>query len=265
MLYKTIHSSKSKQHFFSRKQQPLLTVESGDEISFDNRNAGFHLVNEQTTDHDMAEMEIQGLEDMERVFGPIYVDGPVFVKDALPGDRLQVEILELETGPWGWTAIMPGLGLLQDEMPGPHIKTFSLKDGFAVFKAGIKIPSQPFYGTMGVAPAEDTQLHPLFPRNDIGGNFDCRDLGVGSKFFLPINVEGALFSVGDAHFCQGDGEITGTALETTMKSRLRLTVIKGKTALCSPHFQSSKESRQLMRSMSDPGRVWSTCYSIYSR
>jgi acetamidase/formamidase len=193
------------------------------------------------------------LQDIEGCVGNIYVDGPVFVNGAEPRDILKVEILKLQTGKWGWTAIFPGLGLLQDEMPGLNIKTFELGPDYAVFKTGVHVPSQPFYGTMGVAPAEEGDLHPLFPRNDIGGNFDCRYLGEGAVMYLPVNVPGALFAIGDAHFSQGDGEIVGTALETTMKSQIRLSVIKGKEPLKSPHYETNPERVMQMHSVGGNG------------
>ena len=210
----------------------------------------------------MVAMNLKSLADIESCTGPIYVDGPVYVTGASPGDVLKVEILDLRTGPWGWTAIFPGLGLLSDEIPGPHIKTFDLSSsGHTIFKPGVHIPAQPFYGTMGVAPASpDEDLHPLFPRNDIGGNFDCRYLGAGSTMFLPVNVPGALFSVGDAHFAQGDGEITGTAIETTMRSRIRLTVLKTKKedqqqhqSIRSPHYETNPERVRQMVSVGGKG------------
>ena len=217
-----------------------MTIDSGEEVSFDNKNAGFHNIVEGTLDTDLAPLGLTGLQDFEKCTGPIYVDGPVFVHGAEPGDILCVEILQLQVGEWGWTAVFPGLGLLKDEITGPHIRTFDLRNanerGYAVFRPAnveleqpeIRIPHQPFYGTMGVAPppGDSDNRHPLFPGNDIGGNFDCRYLGEGSTVYVPVNVPGALFSVGDAHFCQGDGEISGTALETSMASRIRLTVLK---------------------------------------
>jgi acetamidase/formamidase len=200
------------------------------------------------------EMGLKTLLDIEGCMGPIYVGGPVYVNGAEPGDILQVEILKLQTGDCGWTAIFSGLGLLQDEMPGPYINIFELRpDHHAIFKPGVDIPCQPFYGTMGVAPAEDGDLHPLFPRNDIGGNLDCRYLGQGAVMYLPVNVPGALFAVGDRHFSQGDGEITGIALETTMKSRIRLSVIKGKEPLKSPLYMKSPERVQQMHTVGGKG------------
>jgi acetamidase/formamidase len=255
-MFRTIHhihhSKDSTLLSFNNSHKPLIIIDSGQEVSFDNTHAEFGNLTRDSTDADLVGMDLGPME-LEKYIGPIYVDGPVYVNGAEPGDTLKVEILKLETGAWGWTLIFPGLGLLQDEIPGPHVKTFELGKDYAVFKPGIHIPCQPFYGTMGVAQAEEGDLHPLFPRNDIGGNFDCRYLGQGAVMYLPVNVPGALFSLGDAHFSQGDGEITGTALETTMKSRIRLTVVKGKAPLKSPHYETNPERVQQMHSVGGKG------------
>ncbi|KAK5989634.1 L-carnitine dehydrogenase [Cladobotryum mycophilum] len=248
-------SVKSKLLSFNKAHKPLITIESGDVVSFDNTNADFGHVNIDINDAKLAELNLTGVEDLERLIGPIYVNGPVFVNGAEPGDILQVEILELQPGSWGWTMIFPGIGLFKDEITGPHIKTFDLQahSDYAVFGPGIHIPKQPFYGTMGVAPAEEGDLNPLFPRNDIGGNFDCRYLGEGAIVYLPVNVPGALFSAADGHYCQGDGEITGTALETTMRSRIRLSIIKGKAPRKSPHYKTNPEKVREMHSIGGQG------------
>lgn len=257
-LVKTIHhvhhGPDSTIHTFCKDHKPLFTVDSGAEVSFDNTHAGFFKLSRNTTTTDLDALDMKTLDDLFKLMGPIYVDGPVYINGAEPGDILKVEILELQTGSWGWTAVVPGMGLLQDDIPGPHLMTFDLPEGqdYAVFKPGIHIPRQPFYGTMGVAPAEG-ELNALLQRNDIGGNFDCRYLGQGSTLFLPVNVPGALFAVGDAHFSQGDGEICGTALETTMRSRMRLSVIKGKGKLEGPHYETNPEQVKQMVSIAGKG------------
>jgi acetamidase/formamidase len=212
-------------------------------VTFDNFEAGFKNLTRDTTNADLAKLGIQAFEDLEKLMGPIYVNGPVYVNGAEPGDTLKVEILDLQTADWGWTCVIPGLGAFNDEFKEFHIKTYDLPpdQDFAVFKEGIHIPRQPFYGTMGVASADEGDFHPLFPRNDIGGNLDCRYIGQGATLYLPVNVPGVLFPVGDGHFAQGDGEICGTALETMMRSRLRLTVVKGNPPLKSPHYETSVE------------------------
>ncbi|OTA03048.1 acetamidase [Trichoderma parareesei] len=248
------HGPDSTTYTFNKDHKPALTVDSGTEVTFDNTHAGFVNLTKETTTADVVALDIKSAPELEKLVGLLYVNGPVYVNGAEPGDMLKVEILELQPGSWGWTAIIPGMGLLQNEIPGPHLMTFDLPEGqdYAVFKPGIHLPRQPFYGTMGVAPAEGDQ-YCLFPRNDIGGNFDCRYLGKGSTLFLPVNVPGALFGVGDAHFCQGDGEICCLALETTMRSRMRLSVVKGKDRLGGPHYETSPERVKEMVSVKGKG------------
>jgi acetamidase/formamidase len=240
---------------WNKNHKPLISVDSGSEVTFDNFEAGYKNLTRDTTNADMVRLGIQGYEDLEKLMGPIYVNGPVYVNSAEPGDTLKVEILDLQTADWGWTCVIPGLGAFNDEFKEFHIKTYDLPPGqdYAVFKKGIHIPRQPFYGTIGVASADEGDFHPLFPRNDIGGNFDCRYIGQGATLYLPVNVPGALFAVGDGHFAQGDGEICGTAIETLMRSRVRLTVVKGKPPLKSPHYETSVERVVEMHSVKGKG------------
>jgi acetamidase/formamidase len=240
---------------WNKDHKPLIHVDSGSEVTFDNFEAGFNNITRHTTGADLAKLEIQGLQDIEKLMGPIYVNGPVFINGAEPGDTLRVEILDLQTADWGWTCVLPGLGAFKDEFKEAHIKTYDLPPGqdYTVFKKGIHIPRQPFYGTIGVASADEGDFPPIVPRNDIGGNIDCRYVGQGSTLFLPVNVPGALFAVGDGHFAQGDGEICGTAIETMMKSRIRLTVLKGKPALKSPHYETAVQKVVEMNSVGGKG------------
>ncbi|KAH8817417.1 hypothetical protein F5884DRAFT_249959 [Xylogone sp. PMI_703] len=240
---------------WEKNHKPLITVESGSEVVIDNIGAFPKNLHRNITTEEIQKYNIQGFQDIEKLLGSPHVSAPVYINGAEPGDTLKVEILDLETADWGWTTALPGLGALHDEFPTAHIKTYDLPSGqdYAVFKKGIHIPRQPFYGTIGVAPAEDGGFNVLFPRNDTGGNFDCRYVGKGATLYLPVNVPGALFSVGDAHFAQGDGEICGTAIETTMKSRIRLTVEKGRPPLKSPHYQTAVNEVVKMHSVNGKG------------
>ncbi|MGZ4170709.1 MAG: acetamidase/formamidase family protein, partial [Solirubrobacteraceae bacterium] len=151
--------------------------------------------------------------------------GPVYVKTAQPGDVLQIEILELTPKNWGWTAIIPGFGLLADEYPDPwlNISQVDPATGSVQFADGITLPFQPFPGTIGLAPAEPGQ-HSVVPPSKWGGNMDIKHLRPGTTLYLPVAVPGALFSVGDTHAAMGDGEVCGTAVETAMDITVRLSV-----------------------------------------
>jgi acetamidase/formamidase len=157
------------------------------------------------------------------------VTGPVFVDGAEPGDALRVTIGDFEPSGVGWTANIPGFGLLADQFPEPALHLWSYEGGGgapALYGPGARIPVRPFAGTIGLAPAEPG-LHSIVPPRRVGGNMDIRDLGAGSVLYLPVEVAGALFSVGDTHAAQGDGEVCGTAIESAMAVTLRFDLVKG--------------------------------------
>jgi acetamidase/formamidase len=158
-----------------------------------------------------------------------------------PGDTLAVEILDIHTQGWGWTAILPGLGLLPDDFPDAYLRIFDLSHGdVAYMRADIAIPLTPFFGTMGVCPAGASGV-PVMPPGNSGGNLDTRQLVAGATLYLPVQVENALFSCGDAHGCQGDGEVCVTGLEAPMFAALRFTLEKG-GSIPSPQYRTPRRS-----------------------
>lgn len=154
------------------------------------------------------------------------ITGPVYMVGAMPGDVLKVEILEFATGAWGWTSVEPGFGLLSDEFDVYELKIWTIENGQASFRPGISIPSAPFCGVMGVAPKEPGPIITLPPR-PFGGNMDSRHMTVGAEVHFPVLVPGALLSIGDGHFAQGDGEVCGTAIECDISIAVRLSLIRG--------------------------------------
>jgi acetamidase/formamidase len=165
------------------------------------------------------------------------VSGPVFIEGAEPGDVLKVTLLSFDPCGWGWTANIPGFGLLADDFrePALHIWHYDAKSlAPALFGRWGKVPLKPFTGTIGLAPAA-TGVHSIVPPRRVGGNIDVRDIALGTELFLPVEVAGALFSVGDTHAAQGDGEVCGTAIESAMKVALRFDLIK-RTPLSFPRF-----------------------------
>ena len=209
--------------------EPVLTVESGDTVVYETRD----VTDNQITPDSTAEA-IAGL-DWSRVYP---LAGPIRVEGAAPGDTLVVEILDLQTRGWGYTAIIPGFGLLPDDFPEPYLRIFDLSDGeFAHLRDDIAVPVEPFFGTMGVCPAGAEQ-QAVMPPGTFGGNMDTRQLVRGTTLYLPVEVEGALFSCGDAHAAQGDGEVCVTGLEAPMHGELRFTVQKGRR-IPAPQFQTT--------------------------
>lgn len=161
--------------------------------------------------------------------------GPIAVDGAEPGDALEIEILALQPDAWGWTGVMPGSGLLAGDFTTPYIRHWDLSNGRTTrLGAAIEIPLQPFCGTMGVAPAT-AGAHPIMPPGDFGGNMDVRQLTAGSILLLPVQVPGALFSAGDCHAAQGDGEVCVTGIECPMSFSLRFNLRKD-AHLPSPQF-----------------------------
>ncbi|ATZ51328.1 hypothetical protein BCIN_06g07380 [Botrytis cinerea B05.10] len=216
---------------WDRSLTPALTVDSGSEISFDLLDGGSNQI---TDTSDITAVQNFNVSKGDPAFGPVYVNS------ASPGDVLKVEFLSLKPAHYGWTACLPGsfeFGLLADEYPEASLKIWDLSKGedFAVFKEGIHVPIKPFLGVVGVAPGEEGEFSTI-PPYDTGGNIDCKYITQGSVLYLPVKVSGALFSCGDGHAAQGDGEVCGTAIETPMKATVRLTVEKGKPWVQSPHF-----------------------------
>ncbi|WP_242894733.1 acetamidase/formamidase family protein [Actinomadura litoris] len=154
------------------------------------------------------------------------VTGPFLVEGAHAGDALVIDVLEMAVGDWGWTASIPGFGLLADDFPDPHLRVSKIANGFAEPLPGVRVPVVPMIGTIGVAPPEPG-AHSIVPPRRWGGNMDIRHVGPGARLILPVGVDGALLSLGDAHAAMGDGEVCGTGIETEASVRLRVGVRAG--------------------------------------
>jgi acetamidase/formamidase len=154
--------------------------------------------------------------------------GPILVDGAEPGDALKITIEAFKPSGFGWTANIPGFGLLADDFKEPALNLWKYDAGSlepALYGKNARVPLKPFAGTIGNAPAEPG-LHSVVPPRRMGGNLDIRDLAVGTILYLPVEVTGALFSVGDTHAAQGDGEVCGTAIESQMNTVLKIDLVK---------------------------------------
>ncbi|RMJ25961.1 Acetamidase formamidase [Aspergillus sp. HF37] len=244
--YASVHVRRDHAHMkWSKSISPVLTVSSGETVTFDAVDSSNGQIGKTSDASTIPSMDF-GL--VNPVFGPVYV------RDAQPGDVLKVDVEDLQTADWGWSAIIPGFGLLADEFPDPALNIWHLDrdKGFTLFKDRVRVPMRPFLGCMGVAPASDDELSTVPPTAG-GGNMDCRELSVGSTVYLPVQAPGALFSCGDGHAAQGDGEVCGSAIETPMKATLRFEVCKGQPGVTAPQYQTPPNS-QLQRSIPDFGR-----------
>ncbi|KAI3335866.1 hypothetical protein F4824DRAFT_462774 [Ustulina deusta] len=248
-----LHNHPGNSHLrWSRSIPPVLTVPSGSEITLELPDGGGNQI---TRENAAAGTAIASF-DVSRADPAV---GPIYVEDAEPGDVLRVDFLAVEpVVDYGWTAIFPGFGLLSDDddefadAAAGRLKIFDLgrpgqedwvgERGYVVFRAGstgenakeggevreeIRIPYAPFLGLVGLAPAHGEQ-HPMIPPLPrTGGNIDTRWLAVGAALYLPVEVPGALLSLGDGHVAQGDGEVCGTAIETRVRATVRVTIEKG--------------------------------------
>ncbi|WP_378941457.1 acetamidase/formamidase family protein [Mesorhizobium sp. ANAO-SY3R2] len=214
----TIHG---RHHHFGwdRSIPPAETVAPGSTLKFECLDSGS---GQFTPDSTVADVTTLDFSKVNPVTGPIYVDG------AKPGDALKITIHQFEPSGFGWTANIPGFGLLADQFKEPALALWKYDPATlepALFGKHARVPLKPFAGTIGVAPAEPG-LHSVVPPRRVGGNLDIRDLAAGTTLYLPIEVEGALFSIGDTHAAQGDGEVCGTAIESAMNVALTLEVVK---------------------------------------
>jgi acetamidase/formamidase len=189
-MHRSVHHVREElAHFvWDNAIEPAQEVDDGAVVELEVRDASGGQLDRDSTTDDVAAL------DFARV-NP--VTGPIFVRGARPGDVLAVEILELRPRDWGWTAIIPGFGLLADEFSEPwlRISTVDAQARTVAFADGVTLRYEPFPGTIGVAPAEPGE-HPRVPPSRWGGNLDVKHLRVGTTLLLPVGVEGALFSVG---------------------------------------------------------------------
>lgn len=164
--------------------------------------------------------------------------GPIFVEGAQAGDVLQVDVLEVAHKGWGWSSVVPGLGFLKERFPDPCLFHWKLEGGISRSLTPAVVPLRPFCGVMGVAPAEDGEFRTR-PPGVFGGNMDVRELSAGATLYLPVLNPGALFSAGDAHAAQGDGEVSINGIECPADVTLRLQLHTGKP-LAGPLLESHR-------------------------
>ena len=210
-----MHLKRTQTHnVWDRSIAPALTVAPGETVTVELQNASGGQLTASSDASALATLD----------FGRVNpVTGPIFVEGARPGDALVVEILALEVDAWGWTANTPGFGLLADRFTEPALRMWRIANGTVELFTGMRLASLPMIGTIGVAPAEAGAFS-VIPPTRRGGNMDIRHVGAGATLYLPVAVEGALLSLGDAHAAQGDGEVCGTAIETSAIATLRISL-----------------------------------------
>ena len=201
-------------HRWNAALPPALVIRSGDTVHFRCRDSSDGQVTPQSTITDFLSI------DRARVHA---LTGPVFVEEARPGDVLEIEVLDIRHDGWGWSSIVDGLGLLDQRFHEPHLFIWSLEGDRSTSLYPATVPLRPFCGIMGVAPAADGEFRTR-PPGPFGGNLDVRDLVRGATLYLPVLRPGALFSVGDVHAAQGDGEVCINGIEIPAAVSLRFRV-----------------------------------------
>jgi formamidase len=243
--------------------EPAFEVEPGDELRLETEDGVAGGLSRESTHADAARLSLGLAHPMA---------GPVLVRGAEPGDVLEVEFVRYETADFGVTPVIPGFGFLAEVFTEPYVVKWEIAGGLARSEElpGVAVPEDTFAGVAGVAPSHESlerfrareeelraRGQPVaddlpgdalpataagglrtIPPRETGGNMDVRGLVAGSKLFLPVEVPGALFSVGDLHFAQGDGEVCGTAIEVAGAVTVRFAVHRDRPRLRFPSYET---------------------------
>jgi len=210
-------------HAWDQDEPPTLTVAPGDVVTLELRDGSDGQIRPGTGAASLFALDAGR---MDPLTGPLWIDG------AVPGDTVTVDILDIRLGSWGWSGILPGFGLLSDQFPGPYLRGWDTTGDSVEIEGGHRFRLNPMLGVVGVAPARPGRYPATVP-TEAGGNIDVKYVRAGSRIHLPVMVEGALLSLGDAHALQGDGELSGTAIECEADVTLRIGLTPG-TALRAP-------------------------------
>ncbi|HWT64790.1 MAG TPA: acetamidase/formamidase family protein, partial [Terracidiphilus sp.] len=193
-----------------------LHVAPGDEVEFECVDASGAQVKPGMSTEDYLKI------DRTRIHA---LTGPIWVESAEPGDVLQIDILATRHSGWGWTSVVEGLGFLKDRFRTPYLFHWNLEGEVTRSLAPAAVPVRPFLGVMGVARADDGSFRTR-PPGAFGGNLDVRELCAGATLYLPVYNKGALFSCGDGHAAQGDGEVCINGIECPLDATLRFRLHK---------------------------------------
>ncbi|MBT6831221.1 MAG: acetamidase/formamidase family protein [Rhodospirillaceae bacterium] len=209
---------------------PVLHIAPGDEVYFETLDASNGQVTPDSSAQDVRHLDF---DNVNPVTGPVYVDG------AEPGDALKITLLEFAPSGWGWSANIPDFGLLADDFAEPYMHHWhyppELSEAVPYEGTHARVPFKSMRGAIGTALAEPGQHNILPPREAVGGTMDIRDMSLGTVLYLPVQVPGALLSMGDPHAAQGEGEVCGTGVESPIDVNARIELVKG-AAPSAPRF-----------------------------
>src|SRR5277367_2052353 len=217
---------------WNRAIEPRLTISSGDTVHMSCLDASGGQVKPGASVEDFLAI------DRNKIHA---LTGPIFIEGAEPGDVLEIQVLQVEHRGWGWTSVISGLGFLKDRFREPYLFHWTLDPEISRTLGSAIVPLRPFCGVMGVARAEDGEFRTR-PPGPFGGNMDVRELCSGATLYLPVLNDGALFSAGDAHAAQGDGEVCINGIECPVDATLRFHLHKQKP-LAGPLIESAPRDR----------------------
>ncbi len=219
---------------WSGELKPIATISNHETVRMKIPDSSTKQIREDFTDEGLKTLDNSKFD---------WAVGPLFVEGASVGDLLEVKIENLETANWGWSAVLKDFGLLKGEFNEKIVIWKVGKDYITSAREGflenVRIPTRPFLGVIGTAPTSGE--FPMIPPQYFGGNMDNRLIGVGAKLYLPVNREGGLISFADPHAAQGDGEVCGTAIETSVVLTASINVIKNKS-VSFPRIVSREDS-----------------------
>ena len=225
---------------WNRSIPPRLHIQSGDEVAFECVDASGGQVRPGMTTEEYLTI------DRTRIHA---LTGPVWIEGAEPGDVLEIDVLATRHADWGWSSVIEGLGFLKGRFREPYLFHWQLDGESTSSLAPAVVPLRPFLGVMGVARAEDGKFRTR-PPGPFGGNLDVRELCAGSRLYLPVYNPGALFSCGDGHAAQGDGEVCINGIECPLDVTLRFHLHKHQP-LAGPLIESSEAA-----AADSPANAW---------
>ena len=215
--------------YFDGGLEPVLTVDSGDRVVVESVSGNPEWMPAESTGFDILP-ELKDIHQrVKRGTGNHILTGPIYVRGAAIGGVLEVRILDIELRQnWGYNLFRAYMGTLPEDFPYYRLIHVALdkNSNMAVLPSGLKVPMRPFFGQLAVAPPKDFGRQNSKEPREFGGNLDCKELIAGSTIYLPVWNEGGLFSTGDGHAAQGDGEVNGTAIETALKGTFEFHVRK---------------------------------------
>jgi acetamidase/formamidase len=214
---------------WNRALEPRLRIAPGDQVQFECVDATGGQVHPGTTVDQFEQIDRTRI---HALTGPVWIDG------AEPGDVLEIDVLATQHRGWGWSSVIPGLGFLKERFNAPYLFHWHLDGDTTRSLAPAVLPVRPFLGVMGVARAEDGAFRTR-PPGSFGGNLDVRELCAGAKLYLPIYNPGALFSCGDGHAAQGDGEVCINGIECPLDVTLSFHLHK-RQPLAGPIVEASE-------------------------